>query len=581
MTEDKTIKKLYTYFISKNKLKLSFAIFLSIIGGLLLAYGPRKIGDITTFVYEGIIGKVYGTGSIDYIQIINKLINILLIYFIAALLLVYSGILITNTIQKRLQDLKTLVIKKATKLKLSTVENKLENKNIINIYNEFDYLNKYLNMLLGELALVISIIIGSVYFMIRTNFLLSIIEIILFPALIIMIKLVSRRFNKKAKEIASQEEKFDEMLTEIVYRKKLIDVLNCKNAIIQDFRISNIKNKKSSSKVRKTVMHIEAFSSLIGNINLLLVLIVGVYLNSIGEISLGDIQAILLYCKLIERPIFITSKISNIFHLIKSSLDKIFNFLNLEEEENNGKEKFTNGDIVFNNISFRYSKEIILNDISINMKKGSQVAIVGKTGAGKTTLLKLLLKFYDNYDGEIYINNVNIKNISINELRNNIGIVPQNTWIFNGTIRENILFGNEEATKEQIIEAARKAQIHEFIESLPNKYETKIDEESTNLSQGEKQLICFARVILKNPPIVFLDEATSALDYETEKKLNQELRNFLKDKTSIIIAHKLSTIVNSDKIVVLEDGHSIESGTHIELLNKQGKYHQMYASLSD
>ena len=571
----------YQEYLSQHKYKLMIAMFFSVIAGISFAYGPKKIGNLTSLIYEGILRKIRGNGGIDYQEMTQTLLLIFGIYLIAVICLIIEGNIMTKVTQRCLSKMKNTITHKMNQIKLSERENELKNQEMIHIYGEVDILNQFFNIIFHESILIISIMIGAVYFMFSTSVPLAFITAIVVPLLMIVIKFVNYRYQKKKEIDDYRQAKLDNQLSEIIDRYKLIRLLNCKTGLLKELDRVNERAKKSGTSIKKTTMHLEAYSSLIGNSSYVFILALGFYLYQLGKISIGDIQTFTLYNKLMERPIFLLTKISNIFYAIRESLQKIFDFLALEEEKNNGNEAFINGDIVVQNLSFQYSKEQpVLKQLNFRIQQGQKVAIVGKTGSGKSTILKLLLRFYDQYEGEITIGDKNIKNLNIKELRQEIGIVPQDIWLFNGTIKENLLYGNENATEEQIIDVMKKLGLHEFIKKLPEKYETQINSENSNLSSGQKQILCIARMMLKNPSIIFLDEATNLLDYITEENVKNELQSFIKTKTCLIIAHRLSTITESDNILVLDQGSIVENGTHQELIKQKQKYYEMYQQLS-
>ena len=581
MKKNSPLKKFYKIYLSKHKLKLIFAIAFAIIGGILLAYGPKIIGNLTTIIYKEIVKKIYGIGGIDYNNIFNTLIHVFYIYAFAIILIISEGWIITNVIQNSLKNLKDNIIKKITKLKISYTDDISNNSNITSIYNETDSLNQYFNFIFSNVIVIFAIAVGSLYFMIKINIILTLITLLLFPSLALMIEIVTHIYNKKVKRNKDIINELDERTEETINNYKLINIFGCKSKKISNYKSISFKAKHSNNTIKRTTLNTSAYSAFIGDINFVLIFALGIYLYNSKMIDLGDIQSFILYSKLIERPISLFSEVSNMFFAISESLNKIYEFLEIDEEKKYGNKKVSIGDIEFNNICFGYNDEkTILNNINLKIDCGQKLAIVGRTGSGKSTLVKLLLRFYDSYKGDIYINKTNIKEIELDSLRKSIGIVSQQLWLFDGTIKENILYGNQNSTEEDVINAAKKVGIHEYIEALPKKYDTLINENNTNLSSGHKQLICIARLILKNPSIVILDEATNMLDYETEDKIKNVLNKFLKDKTCIIVAHRLSTIQDCDKIIVIENGEIIEEGTHKELIRNHKKYYELCREIS-
>lgn len=581
MKKKNSLFRFYQNYLKQYKWKILISLILIGLGGFALAYGPRRIGDLTTYIYESILAKVYGTGDIEYRIIRNSCLIIFFIYLMAGMLIMLGEKILTIVVQNGIEKLKNNVAVKMNKISMSWMENKEKNTKIQNIYNELDTIDQYFNIIINTSLIVISVMIGSIYFMVTTNIQLSILMLIIFPALTFMIKLVSHRQKKKERVNAYRRDKLEESIQEIVNGHTIIDFLNCKDKILCEFERRNKRAKKSNQSSQKTVMHVEAFSTLIGNLELATILGVGFYLCMLEKITLGNIQTFLLYNKLIERPIFIISKISNIIYLLKNTFTNIFEFMDIEEEKTEGKEKFSDGDIVFQNVNFEYYENVpILKDFNLHVKQGEKIAIVGKTGAGKSTIMKLLLRLYTNYNGKIMINNTNINDFDLESLRSEIGIVPQNSWIINGTIKENILYGNALSNDENVVRIAKKIGIDDDIERLPEKYDTKVDADTTVLTPSQKQLICIARMMLKNPKIVLLDEATNMIDYQMEEIVKDTLKEFLKNKTCFTIAHRLSTVTDSDKIIVVENGEIVEQGTHKQLIDNKKRYYQMYMQLN-
>ncbi len=581
MKKKNSLFKFYQNYLKKHWWKILIALILICLGGFALAYGPRKIGDLTTYIYESILAKVYGTGDIEYRVIRNSFLIVLLIYVMAGAVILLGEKILTNVLQDGIGKLKNNVASKMNRISMAWMDDQEKNTRIQNIYNELDTLDQYFNIIISTTLIVFAVMIGSIYFMISINIPLTLLMIVLFPALFVMLKLVTIRQDKKEKTNEYRKGKLEESILEIVNCHTLIDFLNCKGKIISEFERRNNRAKKSNQSSQKTVMHVEAFSTLIGNLELVTILGVGFYLCVIEKITLGNIQSFLLYNKLIERPIFIISKISNIIYLLKNTFENVFDFLDTEEEKTEGNAKFSNGDIVFENVNFEYNKHTpVLKDFNLHVKQGEKVAIVGKTGAGKSTIMKLLLRFYTNYNGSIMINGTDIKKCDLRSLREEIGIVSQDSWIIRGSIKENILYGNAFSSVKNIVRIAEELGINDDIEKLPEKYDTIIDEDSTLLTPSQKQLICIARMMIKNPKIVFLDEATNMIDYQMEEVVKKALSKFLENKTCLTIAHRLSTIVDYDNIIVIEKGQIIEQGTHKQLIDNRKKYYQMYTQLN-
>ncbi len=568
--------KFYKEYLKNEKFRIFFAIVFALLAGCAASIGPNELGKVTTKIIEGITKKVYGTGGIDFTYINNLLLMVLGLFIIGLTASNIQGKLISKSIQNAISKLRNAVNKKINKLPISYFENKDE-KNILTIIDkDIELIGQYFTIIVNEILTCVSIFLMIVVVMFTINVAMAIITVIMIPMLYLVISIISGKVKPKNKSAFEKNDKLSSYSEEVLSNRKLIDSINNKEKILNRFERLNKSLGIANEKNQTTSMLLEPLVTLVGDLNYLIIAFVGANLVIKGIISIGDIQTFIFYNRFLSKPVYMVGEISSIVFSIIEALNRIFDLLDEEEIISNAEDNhlvFKNGDISINNLCFNYSNEIeILKNINIKVDGGKKIAIVGKTGSGKTTLIKLLMKFYDGYKGEILLDNNEISKISTKDLRDKIGIVLQNNYLFEGTIKDNIKYGKQDATDEEIEKAAKIAQVHDYIESLPNKYDTFINENSNNISMGQKQLICIARMILKEPQIILLDEATNLIDIETEKKLQIAMNEIMKNKTCIIVAHRLSTIVDSDEILVVESGQIKERGKHEDLIKLNGLY---------
>ena len=575
-----TIKKLI-HDLKPYKFQIFIISIFSIFSVIFTIVGPKVLGNAITLLYEGVIKKINGTGGIDFSKLYKILLIILVLYVISFVFNFLKGFIMAKVNQRYIKNLRTKVIKKISKIPSSYFDNSKSGEILSLIINDIDVLNTNLSACATEIISCIVAVLGIFIMMVSINFPLTIIILFILPISILISGIIMKKsehhFTKRQELMASVNSEVEEILS----GHNVIKAFNRTDKTEEEF--SDICENEALE-VRKSQFLagiMEPIMTFVSNIGYIVIAILGGINVIKGKMSVGEIQSFITYTKNFTAPISdLAGILGEVGRMIAAS-ERIFTFLSLEEIDDSGSNKLDNvrGDVEFRNVSFGYNNERkVIDNFSICVKKGMKVAIVGQTGSGKTTLVKLLMRFYDVNEGEILIDNVDISNYSRKELRKNFGMVLQDTWLFSGSIKENLRYGNLNASDEEVIIASKKALADDFIKTLPNGYDTVINEELTNLSGGQKQLLTIARAILRNPKILILDEATSSVDTRTESLISKAMDNLMEGRTSFIIAHRLSTIKNADMIIVLKDGSIIESGTHKELIGKNGVYSSMYNS---
>ena len=575
-----TTKKLITEYLAKYKIPLIIVIIFAIGSTIFNVVGPKILGNATTEIFNGIVGKIQGNGGINFEKIASILLTLLSLYIISALFSFVQGFTMTKVAQKLTYKLRNDLVQKINKLPMNYFDKKTNGEVLSVITNDIDTLSMNLNQSITQIITSICTIIGILIMMLSISVQMTLISLFILPITGFMIKQIvkkSQRFFKRQQEYLGH---VNGQVEEIYSAHNIVKAFNGEEKAINEFEKANGELYKSAWKSQFLSGLIHPIMNFIGNVGYVLVAIIGGYLAVNGKITVGNIQSFIQYNRQFNQPINQIAQVSGMLQSMIAAAERVFEFLDEEEEikqiENPKSTSNLNGNITFNHVQFGYNPEkIIINDFNAKIKEGQKIAIVGPTGAGKTTIVKLLMRFYDVNKGEILIN---IKDFARGDLRKMFGMVLQDTWLFGGTIKENIKYSKEDAKDNEVIEAAKAAHVHHFIKTLPNGYDMVINEESNNISQGQKQLLTIARVILANPKILILDEATSSIDTRTELQIQDAMDNLMKGRTSFIIAHRLSTIKNADLILVMNNGDIIEQGTHEELLEKDGFYAGLYNS---
>ncbi|SHE28578.1 ATP-binding cassette, subfamily B [Marinitoga hydrogenitolerans DSM 16785] len=575
-----TMKRLIAY-LNQYKWTLLISILFAMASAIFSIVGPKILGKVTTKIFEGVMGKIMGKAGIDFSYIANTMIILLGIYVLSALFGYIQGWLMSGISMKVTYNLRKEIMEKIHKMPLKYFDGTNHGEILSRITNDVDTITQTLNQSLSQIITSITMIIGVVIMMITISWQMTLIALIVLPIsaglMMFIIKHSQKYFKKRQEYLGHVNGHVEEMYGGHV----IVKAFNGEEKSIKKFNIMNDELYKSEWKSQFLSSMMMPIMNFVGNLGYVIVAVMGGWFVVKRIIEVGDIQAFIQYMRSFTQPIAQVANISNIFQQTAASAERVFEFLDKEEEIEDKKTtidlKKIKGKVEFRNVKFGYNpKKIVIKNFSEIIHPGQTVAIVGPTGAGKTTLVKLLMRFYDVNDGAILIDDYDIREFSRYDLRSLFGMVLQDTWLFNGTIMENIRYGKLDATDEEVIEAAKMAHVDSFVHALPGGYNMVINEEINNISQGEKQLITIARAFLANPKILILDEATSSVDTRTELKVQQAMERLMKNRTSFVIAHRLSTIKNADLIIVMNEGDVIEQGTHDELLKKKGFYASLY-----
>lgn len=581
-----TIKKLTTRYLIKYKWRLVIVFIFAIASTVFTIVGPKILGNATTEIYNGIVKKISGAGGIDFSKILNIVLILVALYVVSALCSLIQGLIMTSVSQKLTYQLRDELSKKMHRLPMNFFDKKT-NGEILSIFtNDIDTFGQSFNQSVTEIITSICTIIGILIMMISINIPMTIISLLILPISGFLLK---RIVGKSQKYFRAQQDILADVngqVEETFGGQQIVKVFNKEEDSIEEFKKKNdaLYNAGWKAQFMGGLMH--PIMTFISNLGYVAVAIIGGYFTVLGRIQVGDIQSFIQYNRQFTQPIREMAQVLAQLQSMVASVERVLDFLDEPEEI----DKTTNpidvsklrGNIKFEHVKFGYNPDkIVIKDFNADVKDGQKIAIVGPTGAGKTTLVKLLMRFYDLNDGKITIDGYDIKDFNKGNLRKQFGMVLQDTWLFSGTIKDNIKYSRPDATDDEVIEAAKAAHVHHFIKTLPNSYNMVLNEETSNISVGQKQLITIARVILANPKILILDEATSSIDTRTEIQIQAAMDNLMKGRTSFIIAHRLSTIKNADMILVINNGDIVEQGTHEELLAKDGFYAELYNSQFD
>ena len=578
-----TTKKLVSTYLAKYKISLIIVFIFAIGSTIFTIVGPKILGNATTEVFNGIVSKMSGGSGINFTKIAQILITLLVLYVISAIFSFVQGFTMTKVSQKVTYKLRADISKKINKLPMRYFDKKNHGEVLSIITNDVDTLSMNLNQSITQIITSICTVVGILIMMLTISWEMTLISLIIIPISGIIIKKIVEKSQKYFKSQQDYLGHVNGQVEETFGGLNIVKAFNGEEKSIKEFKKANDELYHSAWKSQFLSGLMFPIMNFISNIGYVGVAVVGGYLALNGTITVGNIQSFIQYNKQFTHPINQIAQISGMLQAMIAAAERVFEFLEQpEEEETKNKNIDTSklkGNVEFKNVKFGYDEgKTIINDFSSKIKEGQKIAIVGPTGAGKTTIVKLLMRFYDVSSGEILVDGHNIKDFERGELRKIFGMVLQDTWLFGGTVKENIKYGKEDATEDEIIRAAKAAHVHHFIKTLPNGYNSILNEESSNVSAGQKQLLTIARVILTDPKILILDEATSSIDTRTEIEIQKAMDNLMEGRTSFIIAHRLSTIKNADLILVMNHGDIVEQGTHEELLNKNGFYADLYNS---
>ena len=577
-----TLKKLFRY-MEKYKIRFLIMIIFAMAGTVFNIAGPKILGRATTELFNGLVAKVSGTGGIDFAKITQILLGVLCLYVVSACFSFIQGFVMTGISNDVTYSLRQNISKKIHRMPMKYFESRTHGETLSRVTNDVDTLQQSLNQSLTQLITSVTTIIGVFIMMLSINVWMTLCALPILPVSMAIIGAVMKRSQKYFRGQQNYLGQVNGQIEEVYAGHNIVKAFNKENDVVNVFEETNRKLYDSAWKSQFFSGIMMPVMQFVGNIGYVMVALLGGYLVIKNAIEVGDIQSFFQYIRNFTQPITQVAQVTNMLQSAAAASERVFEFLDEEEEEQTGKHPVDvsqlKGDVEFDHVSFGYQPDnCIVHDFSAKIKDGQKVAIVGPTGAGKTTMVKLLMRFYDVNSGSIKIDGHNIQDFSRDQLREMFGMVLQDTWLFNGTIMDNIRYGRLEATDKEVIAAAKAANVHRFIMAQPGRYQMMLNEETSNVSQGQKQLLTIARAILADNKILILDEATSSVDTRTEVRIQKAMDNLMEGRTSFIIAHRLSTIRNADLILVMKDGDIIEQGNHEELMSAGGFYAQLYNS---
>lgn len=579
-----TVKKLLAY-LKPFRLKFLFVFIFAIASTIFAILAPRILGQATSKIFEGVIERVTGVpgGGIDFAYIKNIIFILIGLYIASAVFAFIQGFIVTGVAQRVSYNLRDEIAKKINKLPLKYFDKVSHGDVLSRVTNDVDKISESLNQSLSQIITSFTTLIGILIMMFSISWQMTLIAVLILPLSLIFVASVVKKSQKYFK---AQQESLGEVnghIEEVYSGHEIMKAFNAEEESVGVFRKINGELYNSAWKSQFLSGLMMPIMTFIGNLGYVAVSILGGWFAIRGIIQVGDILAFIQYIRNFMQPIRQVAQISNVLQTTVAASERVFEFLEEDEEiletENPIELKNVEGRVDFDNVRFGYdADDIIINDFTAHVKAGQKIAIVGPSGAGKTTVVKLLMRFYELNGGRICIDGHDIKDLSREALRDNFGMVLQDTWLFKGTIMDNIRYGRLDATDEEVKEAAKAAHAHRFIHTLPDGYDMVINEEANNVSQGQKQLLTIARAILSDPKLLILDEATSSVDTRTEVLIQKAMENLMEKRTSFIIAHRLSTIRNADIIFVMDDGDIVEKGSHDELIARDGFYADLYNS---
>lgn len=576
-----TIKRLLSY-LGLYKIAVLVVMIFAVFSTIFNVVGPKILGKATTELFNGLIAKLSGTGGIDYAKIGSILLSLMGIYALSAGFAMIQGWLMATISQKMSYKLRQDISEKINRLPLAYFESNTVGDILSRITNDVDTLGQSLNQSITQLITSICTLVGVVVMMLSISPLMTLITLIILPVTVILVAVIVKHSQKYFFAQQKYLGKIDGQIEETFSGQNIVKAFNREEAELDAFKETNTILFESAWKSQFFSGLMQPIMNFISNLGYVAIAVSGAMLAAKGVIEIGDIVAFVQYVKRFTQPITQLAQVSNMLQSMAAAAERIFEFLSQTEEADNPNAvpvDSLDGNVVFDHVKFGYNPDrIVIHDFNLDVEPGKMVAIVGPTGAGKTTIVKLLMHFYDVNEGRIIVGGYPITSITRASLRQSFGMVLQDTWLFNGTIMENIRYGKLDASDEDVIKAARMARADHFIQALPGGYQMVINEEATNISQGQKQLITIARALLADKPILILDEATSSVDTRTEHLIQSAMEELMKGRTSFVIAHRLSTIRNADIILVMRDGDIVEQGNHDELIEKDGFYAQLYNS---
>ena len=577
-----TIKKLSKY-LSAYKIGLIFVLLFAIGSTIFNIVGPKILGKATTEIFTGLVGKVSGGTGINFGKIAEILIFLMCLYVLSAVFSFIQGYVMTGISQKLTYRLRKEISEKINRMPMNYFDTRTHGEVLSRVTNDIDTLSQSLNQSATQIITSFTTIIGVLIMMLSISPLMTLVALLILPVSLGLISMIVKHSQRHFKNQQEYLGHVNGQVEEVYSGHNIVKAFNKEEDVIREFDETNEILYQSAWKSQFFSGMMMPIMQFVGNLGYVVVAILGGYLAIKQKIEVGDIQSFIQYVRNFTQPITQAAQVANMLQSTAAASERVFEFLEGEEEDQLAEHPVSveglEGNVEFDHVHFGYNADkIIINDFSAKVKQGQKIAIVGPTGAGKTTMIKLLMRFYDVNSGAILIDGHNLKDFNRSELRQMFGMVLQDTWLFHGSIKDNIRYGKLDATDEEVIEAAKAAHVHRFVQTLPNGYDMELNEEASNVSQGQKQLLTIARAILADPKILILDEATSSVDTRTEVRIQKAMDNLMRGRTSFIIAHRLSTIRDADLILVMKDGDIIEQGNHEELLKQNGFYAELYNS---
>ena len=577
-----TIRKLVSY-LGKYKIRFGIMVFFAVASTIFSIVGPTILGNATTEIFNGLMAKINQTGGIDFGKIGRILLLLLGLYVISACMSFIQGFIMSGISNDVMYSMRKEISAKMNRMPMKYFESRTTGEILSRVTNDVDTLGQSLNQSITQLITSVTTLIGVFVMMLRINVWMTLCAVLILPVSMMIIQTVMKHSQKFFRQQQEYLGNVNGQVEEVFGGHDIVKVFNKEETVIREFQETNAKLYDSAWKSQFFSGMMMPIMQFVGNLGYVMVALLGGFMVIKGQIEVGQIQSFFQYIRNFIQPIQQIAQVSNMLQSTAAASERVFEFLEEEEEDQKAEHPVCltdlKGRVEFDHVSFGYTEDqITIHDFSCDVEPGQKVAIVGPTGAGKTTMVKLLMRFYDVNSGAIRIDGHDVKDFNRSELREMFGMVLQDTWLYNGTIMENIRYGRLDATDEEVIAAAKAAHAHNFIKTLPGGYQMVLNEETSNISQGQKQLLTIARAILADNKILILDEATSSVDTRTEVRIQKAMDNLMRGRTSFVIAHRLSTIRDADRILVMKDGNIIEQGNHEELMEKQGFYADLYNS---